>query len=100
MEKLGFPELTGEQIEELCSIVEESARKHVLSKVSQKRIEKLNTSVEVEGVKPLRLIVDVDVVLSPLMKKFNVQKLVDEAVKESLRSAERHLGELKCHSKK
>ena len=46
MEELGFPELTGEQIEELCSVVEETARKYVLSKVAQKRIEKLNISVD------------------------------------------------------
>jgi hypothetical protein len=98
--EIGIPELKSEQIEELCSIVEKTARQYVISKVSPKRIEALNISVETEGTKPVRLTVDIDVSLSPLMKKFNVQKLVDEAVKEAFTSAEKYLRELKCHSKK
>jgi len=98
--ELGIPELNGEQIEELSLIVEKTAREYVLSKISPKRIETLNISVETEGTKPVRLTVDIDVSLSPLMKKFDVQKLVDEAVKEAFTSAENYLRELKCHSKK
>ena len=98
--EIGIPELKSEQVEELCSIVEKTARQYVLSKVSSKRIEALNISVETEGTKPVRLTVDVDVSLSPLMKKFDVQKLVDEAIKEAFTSAENYLRELKCHSKK
>lgn len=98
--EIGIPELKSEQIEELCSIVEKTARQYVLSKLSSKRIEALNISVETEGTKPVRLTVDVDVSLSPLMKKFNAQKLVDEAIKEAFTSAENYLRELKCHSKK
>ena len=98
--EIGIPELKSEQIEELCSIVEKTARQYVLSKVSPKRIEALNICVETEGTKPIRLTVDVDVSLSPLMKKFDVQKLVDETIKEAFTSAENHLRELKCHSKK
>jgi len=98
--EIGIPELKSEQIEELCSIVEKTARQYLISKVSQKRIEALNISVETEGTKPVRLTVDIDVSLSPIMKKFNVQKLVDEAIKEAFTSAENYLRELKCHSKK
>jgi len=98
--EIGIPELKSEQVEELCSIVEKAAREYVLSKLSSKRIEALNISVETEGAKPVRLTVDVDVSLLPLMKKFNVQKLVDEAIKEAFTSAENYLRELKWHSKK
>jgi len=100
VEELGLPELTTEQIEELCSITEEAAREYVLSKVPSKRIETLNISVEVEGTKPVTLTVEIDVALSPLMKYFDVQKLVDEAVNEAFTSAKKYLRELKCHSKK
>ena len=100
MEELGLPELTTEQIEELCSIAEEAAREHALSKVPSKRIETLNISVEAEGTKPVTLTVDIDIALSPLMKDFDVQKLVDEAVAEAFISAKKYLRELKCHSKK
>jgi hypothetical protein len=98
--ELGIPELNSKQIEELSLIVEKTARKYVLSKISPKRIETLNISVETEGTKPVRLTVDINVSLSPLMKKFDVQKLVDEAVKEAFTSAENYLRELKWHSKK
>ena len=98
--EIGIPKLKSEQIEELCSIVEKTAREYVISKLSPKRIEALNISVETEGTKPVRLTVDVDVSLSPLMKDFDVQKLVDEAIKEAFASAENYLRELKCHSKK
>ena len=100
VEKLGIPELTSQQIEELCAIAEEAARKHVLSRIPSKRIETLNISVDAEGTKPLTLTVDVDIALSPSMKDFDVQKLVNEAVKEAFTSAEKHLRELKCHSQK
>lgn len=100
MEELGLPELTTEQIEELCSIAEEAAREYALSKVPSKRIETLNISVEAEGTKPMTLTVEIDIALSPLMKDFNVQKLVDEAVKEAFTSAKKYLRELECHSKK
>jgi len=98
--EIGIPELKSEQIEELCSIVEKTTRQYVISKVSPKRIEALNISVETEGTKPIKLTVDVDVSLSQLMKNFDVQKLVDEAIKEAFTSAENYLRELKCHSKK
>jgi hypothetical protein len=100
VENLGIPELTSEQIEEICGIAEEAARKYVLSKVPPKRIETLNISVEAEDIKPLTLTVDVDVVLSPLMKNFEVEKLVDEALKEAFTSAEKYLRKLSCRLQK
>jgi hypothetical protein len=100
MEALGIPELTSEQIEQLCLIAEKAARKHVLSKVPSKKIETLDISAEAEGTKPVALRVDVTVALSPSMKSFNLQKLVDEAVREAFSSAEKHLRELACHSQK
>jgi hypothetical protein len=100
LEELGLPDLTSEQIEEICTLAEETARQYVLFKVASKRIEKLDISVEIEGANPVTLIVDVDIALSPLMKDFNAHKLVDEAVKEAFKSAEAYLRKLKCHSKK
>jgi len=98
VQQLGLPKLTSEQIEQLCSIAETAARKHVLSKVPSKKIETLNISAETEGEKPVRLTVDVDIVLSRRTESFNLQKLTDEAVKEAFASAERYLRELVCHS--
>jgi len=100
MEGLSISELTSEQIEELCTIADEAARKYVLLKVPSKRIEALNVSAEAEGTKPLTLTVDVDIALSPQMKDFDVQKLAEEAVKEAFTLAEKYLEKLTCHSTK
>lgn len=97
---LGLPELSDEQIEELCEIVEKTAREHILSKVSAKQTEELNISVEAEGSRPVNLTVEVHVSLTPLMRSLDVQKLANEAIEKAFSSAEKYLRELKCHSKK
>lgn len=100
MEELGLPDLTGEQIEKVCSVAEEAARKHVLAQVPPKKIDALNVSAEAEGTKPLRLTVDVDVQLSSSVKDFDVQQLCDTAVKQAFAAAKEYLKGLACHSRK
>lgn len=100
MEELGLPELTEQQTEELCSKAEEAAREFVLSKVPSKKVETLNICTEAEGTKPVRLTVDVEIILSPQMKDVNVQELVGEAIKAAFASAKKYLGKLLCHSQK
>ena len=94
MEELGLPELTAEQIEALCLTAENAARKHILSKVSSKMVEKLNVSVEADGAKPVNLTVEIDIALSPQTKDLDLDKLVDEAVKEALKVSENYLRKL------
>ena len=98
VEKLGIPDLTTEQIEILCETAENAARKHVLSKLSSKMMEKLNISVEAKGIKPVNMTVEIDVELSPKMKNFDADMLVNEAVKEAFEASENYLRKLKCHS--
>jgi hypothetical protein len=100
LEDLGIPELTSEQFEELCAVAEKAAREYVTARVSSKRIETLNISVEAEGTKPVTVTIDVDIVLSPLMKDFDVKGLVEGAVKEAFDSVNKYLRALKCHSQK
>lgn len=102
MEEFGLPELTPEQIGELCSTAEEAARKYILSRVPPKRVETLNISVDVEAEegKPLTLTVEVEFTLSPIIRDFDAQKLADEAVKEAFAVAEKYLRELKCRLQK
>jgi hypothetical protein len=98
--ELGLPDLTSEQVEQLCLTAEEAARKHVLRRVPSKKIETLNISAEADHTKPLRLAVDVDIQLSTHAEGFKVQKIADEAVKEAFASAEKYLRELACHTRK
>jgi len=100
VEELGLPDLTDEQIEKVCSVAEEAARRHVLTKVSSKKIDVLNVSAEAEGTKPLRLTIDVDVLLSSSMKDFDAQQLCDDAVRQAFAAARDYLKGLACHSRK
>lgn len=100
MEDLGIPELTSDQIEELCTIAEEAARKYIHSKIQKKNVEALTVCAEVEGTKPVNLNVDVDISLSPSMESFNVQKLANEAVREAFKAVEKYLRGLACHTQK
>jgi hypothetical protein len=100
LEEIGILELTLEQVEELCKIAEETAREYVLSKVPPRRIPTLNVTVDAEGTKPITINVDVEVILSPLMKNFDVEKLVKEATERAFASIEKYLRKLLCKSKK
>lgn len=99
MEEIGLPELTRKQVEEICEVAEKAAREYILSRVSLRRISSFDITVEAEGSKPLTITVDVQIELSPLMKNYDVQKLVEEATKEAFTSAERHMRKLACSSK-
>jgi len=98
VENLGLPELTNEQIEQLCSIAEEAARKHILSKVPSKKVETLNITAEAQHTKPLQLTIDVDITLSKSLKNYDAQKLCDDAVQKAFASAEKYLRKLTCHT--
>lgn len=100
MRELGIRELTSKQLEELCSVSEEAAREYVLSMIPSKNIETLDVSAEADGNQPVTINVDVAITLSPSMKDFDVQRLVDKAVEEAFASAEKYLRENACHTAK
>ena len=100
MAETGIPELTLEQVGELCERAEQAARDYVLSQVSKSRIATLDVLVDAKGTKPVTVTVDVTVVLSPLMKDFDVEALTKEATKRAFTIIEEYLRELKCKSKK
>jgi hypothetical protein len=100
LEEIGIPELNLEQVSELCERAEQAARDYVLSKVSTSRIVTLDITVDAEGTKPVTANVDVTVILSPLMKDFDVEALTKEATKRAFVNIEEYLRELACKSKK
>ena len=93
--ELGFPELTTEQIELLCQTAEAAARKFVLSKVTQKDIDRLDICVEADGCKPVAVTVEVDLILAPQTKDVDADELVKEATAEAHRAVENFLRKLK-----
>ncbi len=93
--ELGFPELTTEQIELLCQTAEDAARKHILSKVPQKEIDRLDISVEAEGTKPVNVTVEINLILAPQTKDVDAEALVKEAVAEAHKATENFLRKIK-----
>lgn len=91
---LGIPELMDDQIEEVSQIAEDAARKHVLSKVKEKQVNRLNISVEAEGAKPVSFIVEVDLVLVPDVEEVDEKQLAAEAVKAAFEAIENFLRKL------
>jgi len=100
LEEIGISKLTVEQLEKLCEIGEKAARDYILSKVSARRISTLDITVDTEGSRPVTVKVEVEVVLSPLMKNFNVEKLTKEAIEKAFEAVKEYLRELACKSTK
>ena len=95
MDEAGIPELSTEQIEILCSTAEDAARKHILSKVSSKIVDRLDVSVEAEGHDPLKVTVETDLALSPEAKGIDANALVKDATSEAHKAVEKYLRTLK-----
>ncbi len=83
---------TTEEIEQICLAAEEAAQKHLLSKVSLKRVSDLDVTVEAVGDKPLVVYVDVAIELSAGNE--NLDPLVDEATDRAFSAAEAKAREL------
>ncbi|MFQ6065170.1 MAG: DUF3194 domain-containing protein [Candidatus Bathyarchaeia archaeon] len=100
MEEIGIPKLTPKQVEELCEIAENAARRHILSKIPQKQVSILNITVDIEGTKPVTVNVDIDLDLLPSIKGYNPKSLVNEATQQAFASVEEHLRNIACKSTK
>jgi hypothetical protein len=100
LEELGIRDLTPKQLEELCNLAEATARKHVLSTLSPRKISSLNVAVDADGMRPLTVDVEVEVVLSPSMTRFNPKNLAKEAVESAFAAIENYLRHLSCVSPK
>jgi len=99
LEEIGIPDLTEDQMQTLSETAEKAAREYILSKVPKGKVSALDITVEVVGSKPVTVKVDIDLALSPLMKKYDEEKLADEAAEKAFEAAEQYLRELKCRSK-
>ncbi|MCL2289046.1 MAG: DUF3194 domain-containing protein [Candidatus Bathyarchaeota archaeon] len=91
MVELGLPELTTLQIETLCETAEDTARKHVQSKISPKLIDRLDITVEAQGTKPIDLSIEIDLTLTKDAKNVDATAIVQEAVAQAHLASENFL---------
>jgi hypothetical protein len=95
-----MPELTESQMQRLSETAEKAARNYVLSQVPRRKVSALDIIVETTGSKPLKVSVDVHVILSPDEGEHNVEELANKATEKALCAVEQNLRELGCRSKK
>ena len=87
-------------MQRLSETAEKAARNYVLSQVSRRKVSALDIVVETAGSKPLKVSVDVHVVLSPQAVEHSEEELANRAVEKALCAVEQNLRELDCKSKK
>jgi len=83
--------LSYEQLERLCEIAEEAARRYVTSRIPNRGISDLSITVNSVDSETLNLEIDVEITLSPLFRKVNVKKLAEEAVNAAFEAAKKYL---------
>ncbi len=91
--------LSDDQIEKLCTLADEAARKYVASKISKNEISDLTISVDLEETKGLKVEVVVDLTLSESFTKADVKNLADEAVKSAFKVIDEYMKEVACQSR-
>jgi len=99
LEEIGLPELSPEQKEDLCVLVEKAARDYIKSKIPLGKIQVLDIDVEIEQLGSVIVTVDTELATDPSMKDCNVEQLVNEATRKALEAADKYLREVACKSK-
>lgn len=87
--------LTYDELEKICTVAEEAARKYIFSKVSKEYVSDLHISVDLEGQDTLNVSVEVEIKLSPLCRKVNVQEIADGSVRAAFEAIEKCLNEIR-----
>ncbi|MEM1586049.1 MAG: DUF3194 domain-containing protein [Candidatus Bathyarchaeia archaeon] len=88
--------LTYKELEEICEAAEESARRYIFSRVKREYVSDLYISVNLESLDALNAEVEVEIELSPLCKKLNVQEIADGSVKAAFEAIEKYLNKIRC----
>jgi len=83
---------TDEEIESICAAAEEAARKFILSKISLKKLEDLDLSIEAVGDKPLS--VTVEVAVETDLGDAELKTIIDIATDAAFAAAEAKVREL------
>lgn len=98
VQTIGIPELTEDQIEELCAKAEEIARSYICKMLSPKKIDRLDICTTTEGTKPTMLSIEIELILKPPTEKIDTQNIIREATKASFTAAEKYLRKIACQS--
>jgi hypothetical protein len=96
--ELGNSLFSNKQIIELCEGAENAARTYVLSKISKKRINTLDISVEADGRNPINVNVEVTLFLSSNLIDLDLNRLTNEAINHAFSYMDKFLENLNANS--
>jgi len=99
LEEIRLPELSLEQKENLCILVEKVARNLIHSKIPSDKVQTLNINVEINESIPVTVTIDLELVPTFSTKDCDIEQLVNEATWKALSEADVRLGEIACKSK-
>ncbi len=100
MEEIAIPNLTSEQVDELCEIAEKAARRHISSKIPLRQISTFSITIDTEGRKPITINVEIELDLLTKTKGNGAKKLANEATHQAFASIEKYLKGIACKSTK
>ncbi|MEM3193768.1 MAG: DUF3194 domain-containing protein [Candidatus Bathyarchaeia archaeon] len=84
-----------EELEKICDIAEEAARKYVMSRVPREYISDLSISVDLEGSETLNIDIEVELSLSPFYKGASAEELANGSVKAAFDAIEEYLRKIR-----
>lgn len=99
MSKRPISDLSYEEIEKICEVAEEAARKYIMSKVPSEYVSDLSISIDVESLETLNVDIDIEIELSPIYRKANVEEIAKGSVKAAFDAIERYLENIRSRAK-
>lgn len=87
--------LSYEELEKICDVAEEAARKYIMSRVPREYVSDLSISVDLEGSETLNIDVEVEVSLSPLCKGISAEEIANGSVKAAFNAIEEYLRKIR-----
>lgn len=91
-------DLSYEELEKLCDLAEEAARRYIASRVPKEYISDLSISVDLEGSETINIDVDVEVRLSPLCRNIDARELAEGSVRAAFDAIEEYLRRVHVHA--
>ncbi|MEM2342301.1 MAG: DUF3194 domain-containing protein [Candidatus Bathyarchaeia archaeon] len=99
MSKRPISDLSYEEIEKICEIAEDAARKYIMSKVPSEYISDLSVSVDVESMETLNVDIEIEIELSPIYRKANAEEIAKDSLKAAFDAIERYLENIRSQAR-
>lgn len=98
MDKRLIPSLTYEELEKICEIAEEAARRYIFSRVKKEYVSDISILVDLESLESLNVNIEVEVRLSPFCRSVNAKEIAEGSVRAAFETIEKFLKDIRMRS--